>query len=401
MSLPLHGVRVLDLTNVIAGPLASYQLVMLGAEVIKIEVPGRGDLARKMGADPKMGAANMGASFCANNAGKKSLTLNLKEERGREVFKRLLKDADVVLENFRPGVMNKLGLGYETLKAIKPSIIFCAVSGFGQSGPLSQRPSYDQVIQGFSGLMSVTGDEQSAPLRAGFVVCDTMAAMTAAFAICAALFRREVSGEGEMIDVSMLDASLSTMGAWSISNYLNAGKVPTPMGNENVTASPSGTFKTATEPFNVVNNEQSQYHALCDVIGMPELKTDPRFADRDERIKRRYELKPIIEARLMQKSASEWEELFDKAGVPGGPILTIPQVLDHPHVQHRQFIKRFENVAGVNKDISVPRSGFMLASGRPDVDRPPPALGEDTEAVLKSAGFSESDIKTLREQKII
>ena len=383
MTLPLHGVRVLDLTNVIAGPLASYQLVMLGAEVIKIEVPGRGDLARKMGSDPKMGEVNMGASFCANNAGKKSITLNLKEARGREVFKRLLADADVVLENFRPGVMQKLGLGYEALKAIKPSIIFCAVSGFGQKGPLSQRPSYDQIIQGFSGLMSVTGDEDSAPLRAGFVVCDTMAAMTAAFAICAALFRRERSGEGEMIDVSMLDSSLSTMAAWSISNYLNAGKVPAPMGNENITASPSGTFKTASGPLNVVNNEQSQYHTLCDVIGMPERKTDARFADRNERIARRYELKPIIEERLKTRSAEEWEKLFDQAGVPAGPILSIPQVMAHPHVEYRKLIKRFENVAGVGKAISVPRAGFMLASGQPDVDRPPPTLGEDTEIVYK------------------
>lgn len=401
MPLPLHGVRVLDLTNVIAGPLASYQLVLLGAEVIKVEVPGRGDLARKMGGDPKMGAASMGASFCANNAGKKSITLNLKDARGREVFKRLVKDADVVLENFRPGVMNKLGLGYEVLKEVKPSIIFCAVSGFGQQGPLSQRPSYDQIIQGFCGLMSVTGNEQTAPTRAGFVVCDTMAAMTAAFAICAALFRRERSGEGEMIDVSMLDASLATMAAWMISNYLNAGKVPVPMGNENVTASPSGTFRTATAPFNVVNNEQSQYHALCDVIGMPELKTDPRFADRDERIARRYELKPIVEAALMKKPAAEWEELFDKAGVPGGPILTIPQVLEHRHTAYRQLIKRFENVAGVGKDISVPRAGFMLASGRPDVDTPPPALGQDTGAVLRRAGYSDSDIEALRQQKVI
>lgn len=401
MPLPLQGVRVLDLTNVIAGPLASYQLVLLGAEVIKIEVPGRGDLARKMGGDPKMGAVNMGASFCANNAGKKSITLNLKEKRGREVFMRLVKDADVVLENFRPGVMNKLGLGYEALKAVKPSIIFCAVSGFGQEGPLSQRPSYDQIIQGFCGLMSVTGDESTAPLRAGFVVCDTMAAMTAAFAICAALFRREKSGYGEMIDVSMLDASLSTMAAWMISNYLNAGKVPSPMGNENVTASPSGTFKTASDPFNVVNNEQSQYHALCDVIGMPELKTDPRFADRDERIARRYELKPIVEAALQKRTAKEWEQRFDEAGVPGGPILTIPQVLDHPHVEYRQLIKRFENVAGVNKDISVPRAGFMLASGRPDVDTPPPVLGQDTDAILKAAGYSETDINELRQQKVI
>ncbi len=401
MSLPLDGVRVLDLTNVIAGPLASYQLVMLGAEVIKIEVPGIGDLARKMGTDPKMGAVQMGASFCANNAGKKSLTLNLKQARGKAIFKQLVATADVVLENFRPGVMHKLGLGYEALKEIKPDLVYCAVSGFGQQGPLSQRPSYDQIIQGFSGLMSVTGDEKSAPLRAGFVVCDTMAAMTAAFAICAALFRREKSGYGEMIDVSMLDSSLGTMASWSISNYLNAGKVPVPMGNENVTASPSGTFKTGDGLLNVVNNEQSQYHKLCDVIGMPELKTDPRFADRNDRIARRYELKPIVEQALQAKSALEWEILFDEAGVPAGPILSIPQIVNHPQVEYRKMIKRFKNVAHVGRDISVPRIGFSLASGQPDVATPPPVLGQDTDAVLAGIGLNADDIAELKQLGVV
>jgi crotonobetainyl-CoA:carnitine CoA-transferase CaiB-like acyl-CoA transferase len=394
-------VRVLDLTNVIAGPLASYQMVMLGAEVIKIEVPGVGDLSRKMGFDPQMGEKQYGASFCANNAGKKSITLNLKHARGKELFKRLLKEADVVMENFRPGVMNKLGLGYEVLRALKPSIVYCAVSGFGQEGPLSQRPSYDQIIQGFSGLMSVTGDEKTAPLRSGFVVCDTMAAMTAAFAVCAALFRRERTGEGEMIDVSMLDASLTTMAAWPVTNYLNSGKVPSPMGNENVSASPSGTFRTGEGLLNIVNNEQSQYHRLCDVIGRPDLKTDPRFADRNERIARRYELRPIIEEALQAKGAREWEKLFDEAGVPAGPILSVPDIMAHAHVEFRGLVKRFERVAAVGKDVAVPRTGFRLASGQPDVDRPPPVLGEDTEAVLAGIGCTPEEISELRRDKII
>ena len=226
MPLPLDKVKVVDLTNVVAGPLASYQLVMLGAEVIKIEVPGVGDLARKMGADPTLGQKQMGASYLALNAGKRSLTLNLKDVRGKKILKRLVRDADVVLENFRPGTMKKLGVDYSVLKEINPGLIYCAVSGFGQEGPLAQRPSYDQIIQGFCGLMSLTGDEETAPTRAGYIVCDTMAAMTAAFAVCAALYRREKSGEGEMIDVSMLDASLSTMASWPVSNYLRSSRHP-------------------------------------------------------------------------------------------------------------------------------------------------------------------------------
>ena len=401
MALPLSGVRVLDLTNVIAGPLCSHQLAMLGADVVKVEVPGTGDLARKMGADPALGERLMGASFLALNAGKKSLTLNLKAPRGKEVLKRLVRDADVVLENFRPGTMKKLGLDYPVLKAINPRLVYCAVSGFGQAGPLAQRPSYDQIIQGFSGLMSLTGDAQTAPTRAGYVVCDTMAAMTAAFAVAAALYRQRATGEGEMIDVSMLDASLATMAAWVVSNYLNAGKVPAPMGNENHTASPSGTFRTGRGLLNIVNNEQKQFESLCDIIGRPELKSDPRFAARQARISHRAELRAILEEALQAKSAEEWERLFSEAGVPAGPILTVPEIVAHPQVAERRLLKRFGQVAGVGREVSVPRVGFHLASGSPDVASPPPRLGQHTDEVLRAAGYSEVDIAALRREGVV
>jgi CoA:oxalate CoA-transferase len=396
MSLPLTSVRVLDLTNVIAGPLASYQLVMLGAEVIKVEVPGTGDLARKMGADPKLGAVGMGASFLALNSGKRSITLNLKKREAREVFLRLVKDADVVLENFRPGTMKKLGLDYPVLKEINPKIVYCAVSGFGQDGPLSQRPSYDQIIQGFCGIMALTGTPETAPTRAGFVVCDTMAAMTAAFAVSSALFRREKTGEGEMIDVSMLDASLATMGAWVVSNYLNAGKVPIPMGNENHTSAPSGTFRTGEGLLNIVNNEQRQFETLCDVIGMPQLKGDPRFAERNTRIANRDVLRGIIEGALSARPALEWEQRFNDAGVPAGPILNVPDVINHQQIAERGLLKRFNDAPGVGRPVAVTRLGFTLASGQPDVDRSPPVLGQDTQDILRRAGYGDADIEALR-----
>lgn len=401
MALPLHKVRVIDLTNVVAGPLASYQLAMLGADVIKLEVPGIGDLARKMGADPSLGQKQMGASFLALNAGKKSLTLNLKSSRGKEIFKRLVRDADVVLENFRPGTMKKLGLDYPVLEEINPSLIYCAVSGFGQEGPLAQRPSYDQIIQGFCGLMSLTGDAQSAPTRAGYIVCDTMAAITAAFAVCAALYRREKTGEGEMIDVSMLDASLASMASWPVSNYLNAGKVPVPMGNENHTASPSGTFRTGKGLLNIVNNEQKQWEALCKVVGHPQWKTDTRFADRDARIAHRAELRTALEDALQAKSAEEWEPLLTAAGVPAGPILNVPDIVRHPQIESRQLIKRFENAPGVGRDIAVSRVGFRLSREQPDVDRPPPTLGQDTDDVLQAVGYSAKEIEDFRSAGVI
>lgn len=401
MTLPLAGIRIIDLTNVVAGPLASYQLAMLGADVLKVEVPGVGDLSRKMGADPELGKKQMGASFLALNAGKKSLTLNLKTDTGREILKRLVAEADVLIENFRPGTMTRLGLDYSVLKQVNPALIYCAISGFGQEGPLAQRPSYDQIIQGFCGLMSLTGDQDSAPTRAGYIVCDTMAAMTAAFAVCAALVGRKNSCIGEMIDVSMLDASLASMATWPVSNFLNAGKVPIPMGNENHTASPSGTFMTGDGPLNIVNNEQKQWEALCEVVGHPEWKDDARFADRYARISNRKVLRIELERALQARPASEWEKLFTDRGVPVGPILEVPEIVEHPQIQQRELIKRFTDVPGVGRDVSVSRLGFRLGTTQPDVDRPPPMLGQDTEAVLLKAGYSPKDIAEFRAAGIV
>ena len=293
----LAGLRVLDLTNVLAGPFCCYQLAQLGAEVIKVETPGTGDLARQLGADPELNRRLMGASFLAQNAGKRSITLNLKHAKGREAFTRLLKTADVVVENFRPGVMERLGLGYDALKAIKPNLVYCAISGFGQDGPLRLNPAYDQIVQGLSGVMSVTGDAQSAPLRVGYPVADTMGGITAAYAITAALFRRERTGEGEFIDVSMLESTLVAMG-WQVSNWLIAGVRPQPLGNENMTASPSGTFRTGDGLLNIAANQQQQFETLCGLIGRKELASDPRFAGREDRKKHRAALSEEIEAAL-------------------------------------------------------------------------------------------------------
>jgi formyl-CoA transferase len=278
----LEGVRVLDLTNVLAGPFCGYQLAVMGAEVIKIERPGSGDLARQLGADPDLNAKGMGASFLAQNAQKRSLTLDLKAAAGKDVFRRLVKTANVVLENFRPGVMDRLDLRYDALKAVKPDLVYAAISGFGKDGPLAANPAYDQIIQGLAGVMSVTGDEASAPLRVGYPVADTMGGITAAMAITGALFSRERSGEGAFVDVSMLESTLAAMG-WAISNWLIAGAAPRPMGNANMSASPSGTFRTGDGLLNIAANEQRQFAALCRKLGLEALLEDPRFAEREAR----------------------------------------------------------------------------------------------------------------------
>lgn len=396
MSPLLDQIRVLDLTNVLAGPFCCYQMALLGADVIKVEVPGSGDLARQLGADRDLNKALMGASFLAQNAGKRSLTVNLKDPAGKAVFRRLVESADVLVENFRPGVMDRLGLGWRDLEAIRPSLVYCAISGFGQTGPLHANPAYDQIVQGLAGVMSVTGDETTAPLRVGYPVADTIGGITAAFAIAAALVRRGRTGEGEFIDVSMLESTLVTMG-WQVSNYLVAHIQPRPIGNENMTASPSGTFATGSGPLNIAANKQEQFVALCEVIGRPELATDPRFVDREDRKKRRFELKAEIEKALARRTAKEWATLMNAAGIPSGEVLSIPEVLSHPHIQARGLVTRFPNAPGIDREVPVVRSGFKLASGDPEPRSPPPALGADTDALLGELGYTAEEIARLRD----
>ena len=400
MSLPLSGIRVLDLSNVIAGPLASYQLALMGADVIKVEVPGVGDLSRKMGADLAAGRKQMGTSFLAFNSNKKSLSLNLKSEKGKEVFRKLVKDADVVLENFRPGAMARLGLSADALQAVNPRLIYCAVSGFGQTGPLAQRASYDQIIQGYCGLMSLTGDAETAPVKAGLVVCDTTAAITAAFAIAAALVRRGTTGEGETIDVSMLDSSLGSITSWVISNYLNAGNVPKPIGNHSQTSAPSGTFRTGDGPLNIVNNEQKQFAATCDALGLPALKTDPRFAERDDRMKNQQVLREILENHLATDTAAAWEEKLIAHGVPAGPVYTVPQIAEHAQMRERGQLQTV-HVPRLERDVQVVGAGYKLGGKAVPITAPPPSLGQHTDDVLRAAGYSEADIETLRAEGVV
>ncbi len=394
----LDGVRVVDLTNVLAGPYATLHLALLGAEVTKIENPLDGDLARKLGNVPKLNKELMGTSFLAQNANKKSITLNLKKNEAKEIFLKLVAASDVVVENFRPGVMTRLGFGWDAMRAVNPRLVYCAISGFGQDGPDADKPAYDQIIQGLSGTMAVNGDERLNPLRCGFPVCDTVGGLTAAFAIMTALYHRERTGEGQMIDVALLDAIMPLMG-WVAANLLIGGQQPVLMGNDNFTAAPSGVFRTRDGYVNIAANKQEQWEAVCDALGAPDLKADPRFQERDTRKKNRKALTPLLEVKLAERTTKEWVELLNARGVPSGEILGLDAALHQPQVVHRGTLRTVE-APGIGP-LQLFNLPALLLSTPAAIETPPPRLGEHTAEVLGRLGYSESDLTNLKRDGVI
>jgi formyl-CoA transferase len=335
----------------------------------------------------------MGTSFLAQNANKKSITLNLKHPEAQRIFRRLVGTADVVVENFRPGVMSRFGLPYDSLRQINPRLIYCAISGFGQTGPDAMKPAYDQIIQGLSGTMAVNGDERLNPLRCGFPVCDTVGGLNAAFAILAALFHRERTGEGQFIDIALIDSIMPLMG-WVAANLLIGKQQPVLMGNDNFTAAPSGTFATRDGYINIAANKQEQWEALADLLGLSELKHDPRFQQRDIRKKNRKALTPLIESKLKQKETAHWVEEFNKRDIPAGAILGLEDALTQEQIAHRGVLQNVR-AEGLG-DIRLFNLTAKFEKTPAHIEAPPPRLSEHTEEILSSLGCTTDQIQALR-----
>ncbi|GGA68829.1 CoA transferase [Nitratireductor aestuarii] len=387
MAQPLAGVRVADFSHVIAGPLATQFLCLLGAEVIKVEPP-TGDVLRNYTQRKEL--RGMAEPFIGANAGKKSIVLDLKSDFGREAAQKLIATCDIMVENFRPGVVDRLGLGYEAVREINPGLIFCSISGYGQDGPMRDYPAIDQIIQSVSGLMGLSGEPDSGPMRVGFPIVDTYSALLAAFAIQAAYIQRERDPErrGQYIDMSMLDASLVMMS--SVVNPLVISNIePKRTGNRGFSLAPTAdTFETAENAITIGAVQQNQYERLCAALGRPDLLSDPRFADPDSRMAHDRELQAELTAAFKTKTALEWEVILSQAGVPAGAVRPVRDVLKLPQLEGRNLMLEVDVPNPAVQRTSILNAGFRFAHDGPGVSAPPPLPGEHTEEILSELGLS-------------
>jgi crotonobetainyl-CoA:carnitine CoA-transferase CaiB-like acyl-CoA transferase len=388
---PLTGITVIDLTRYLAGPFCTQILGDYGAEIIKIEpVKGaRSEMGGHTGKDSYF--------FMSTNRSKKSVQVDLKQPAGRDVVLRLVDQADVVIDNFRPGVMEAMGLGYETLAARNPRIIACAISGFGAGGPMRDTPGFDQIAQGFSGLMSVTGTEESGPMRVGIAICDLLGGIFAAQGILLALQARHHSGRGQRVETSLLEAIVSVL-SWSAGIYFDTGRTPGPAGNHHPLSAPHGVHAASDRPFNIACGNETMWQTLVEVIERPELKDDQRFSSLGHRIKHRAALTAEINRALASHTAEYWIDTLNRAGIPSGPILTIEEMFNHPQIAAREMLLRLSHP--VRGEIMTTGLGVKLSESPGHVSRPP-LLGEHTAEVLAARGFSDEELSRLRKANTI
>lgn len=395
MTKPLDGLRVIDLTRVLAGPFSTMLMADMGADVIKIENPKGGDDSRAFGPYKN----GLSAYYMGLNRGKRSVTLNLKEEKGKEILKSLVKDADILVENYKPGTMKKLGLDYETLRKINPGLIYAASSGFGQTGPYSSRAAYDLIVQGMSGFMSITGFDAEHPVKAGSSIADIFAGTFTAIGVLSALQHRNKTGQGQMVDVAMLDCMVATLEN-AIATFDCVGKSPEPIGNVHRSIAPFASFPTADGQVNVCAGNDELWRRFCEVVGMSEYARDERFADNKRRVENFGELAGIIAEHTRKKSTAEWTKALDAVKVPCGPIMNMEQVAQDPHVRARNMIVELAHpIAG---NLLVPGTAIKFSETPAGIKCPAPGLGEHNKEIFKGLlGLSEAEIDELKKKGTI
>lgn len=392
--MPLSGFRILDLTRIISGPFCTSLLADMGAEVIKIETPGEGDPVRAQG------VIRDGLSwyFANYNRNKKSVTLDLYSEEGKAVLRRLIAECDVIVENYRPGVMQKMGLGDEALKALKPDIIHCSINGFGTTGPYRDRPAFDFIAQAMSGFMSLNGAESQPPMRAGPPISDLVAGMNGALGIVAALLRRERTGKGDSVSVSLLGSMIGLL-SFQASNYFADGRLPARTGNDHGIASPYGLFETADGQVAIAPSNDVVYHKLLDALELAELRADPRFATNADRMRNRGAITEAIQTRTRQHTSAHWIERLNRFGVPCGQVLNLQEVFEDPQVQDQRMA--IDVPHGGHGDVRMLGFPIKFAQAEAPPVQPAPALGADTRDVLLQFGFAQDDILGLQERGVI
>ena len=392
----LEGIRVLDLTRALAGPFCTLMLGDNGADVIKVEIPGTGDDTRKWG-PPFIGEES--AYYLSINRNKRSLTLNLQDAQAQEVFMKLAKDIDVVVENFTPGVMGRFGLDYDAVKAVSPKVVYCSISGFGQDGPYRNRPAYDQIMQGVGGLMSITGEPDGEPQKIGIAVTDIGAGMWSAFAIMAALHHREKSGEGQYIDISMLDAQVAWL-TYQAAFFFANGEPPKRMGAAHPTLVPYQAFMCNDGKYiNVAVGSERIWGRFCQGMGREDLKDHPDYATNSVRVNHRGAMVSMLQEIFLTRPVAEWVEDLQAANVPCGPINDLADVFADPQVLARNmYLEMPHPTLGSIKQTGLPIK-FSLTPG--GLDRHPPLLGEHNQEILQSLGYSDADVQSLKEQSVI
>jgi len=386
---PLQGVKILDFTRVVAGPFATELLALMGADVIKIEHPDGGDEARGFCGNSELKALGMGSTFLSLNAGKRSVAIDLKNPESRGLIRDMIRQMDVVVENFRPGVMARLGLAYDDLKSLKRDLIYCSISGYGQTGPEASSAGYDGAIQAACGLMSITGFPDGSPTRVGIPVADIITGYGAAFAVSSALFQRAATGEGRYIDVAMFDSILCAMRSqvawWNIGHTM-----PERLGNLAWTRIPaSDVFAVRDRHLMITVNTEPQFRKLCDALGIADILGDPRFVDWPSRIENRHSLREAVEKALSGDTAENWERRLKAAGLAAAVIKAIPQALEHPQIAHRELLMTLHGTKKLDRPIDIVNLPFALRGSRLGTDRPPPALGEHTDEVLAQFGYEQ------------